>query len=85
MKYACVQGRDKEEMQKLFHNAGMNLSNDAFNVIWDNASKQCDNNDGEVNIEDFRQALRAFQAGMIDRKMQTYQGIQGQYKYGLPR
>lgn len=52
-------------MEKLFHDVGVNLPNDIFNVVWDNAY-QCDGVDDKVSIEVFRRTLQELADRMID-------------------
>lgn len=53
-------------MEKLFKNVEVNLSNDIFNTIWNNAY-QYDGFDDQVSIETFMQTLRKFTHSMTDR------------------
>lgn len=44
-------------MKKLFHDIGVDLPSEIFELIWDNAYR-CDGADDKVSIEVFRQALQ---------------------------
>lgn len=54
-------------MKKLFQDIGVNLPNDTFNIVWDNAYA-CDGIDEKVSIEVFRQALQELANRMIDQQ-----------------
>lgn len=57
-------------MEKLIKDVGMNLSNDIFNTIWNNAY-QCDGFDNHVSVEAFIRALRESTHNMTDHNGQT--------------
>lgn len=58
MSRACtLKGRSKSAMRNLFGDAGANLSNDAFDVVWDKAHRR-EGVDDKVSVEVFRQTLR---------------------------
>ncbi len=47
--------RPKEEIRSIFANIGVNMTDDLFNNVWDNAKALLPN--GDVNVETFRSIL----------------------------